>query len=357
MATRSKRSGATIAGIVFLSILLAIVVVALAVVAYVYIRLGSIKKLPVDPEHFAEESFDGSNESVQETFETDSLPDDTSVLIIDDSEISWDVSWEENENSEETENSQEETASGDWLFSDSNITNIMLIGVDGHGYSGRSDTMILITLDRGTGEVHMTSFMRDLYVQIPGYSNNRLNAAYAFGGIRLMDRTFERNFGIHIDGHVLVNFDSFPQVINAMGGVDITLTQAEAEIVGVGGAGTYRLNGSQAMKYARIRKIDSDFSRTNRQRTLLNSLFKRMKKLGFTEMVNMANKVLNLVYTDMNANRILGLAGDFMSVGEIQQLRVPGNGEYYDAYIRKMMVLVPYLGTIHERLGRELYHK
>ena len=201
----------------------------------------------------------------------------------------------------------------------------------------------------------MTSFLRDLYVQIPGYSDNRLNAAYAFGGMELLDATLKVNFGIQVDGHVMVDFNTFPQVIDALNGVDITLTQAEAEHLGLGDAGVYHMDGQLAMNYARIRKIDSDFGRTNRQRTVIQSLFNRFKDLGWGEILNAANQVLDLVYTDMDASTILAYGSEVLGVQEIQQMHVPEDDEYYDAVINEMMVLVPYLNDIHNRLGETLY--
>ncbi len=170
-----------------------------------------------------------------------------------------------------------------------------------------------------------------------------------------LDAALELNFGIHVDGHVMVDFNSFPQVIDALGGVDITLTQAESDYLGLSGAGDYHMDGELAMRYSRIRYIDSDFGRTNRQRTVLNSLFMRFKDLGWGEILGAANQVLDLVYTDMDAGTILAYGSEMLGVQEIEQHHVPDDGEYYDAVINGMMVLVPYLDDIHTRLGEVLY--
>lgn len=334
---KKKKNAALIAGIVVTAIVLIVVVVALLALGYIYLRLNNIQRIP-----------EVQQSSVTETFEQDSIGEDNSAMVVDPGDVTWPVTNPSGDDSESTYD-------GEWVYSDPNIVNILLIGIDGRDYSGRSDTMILCTLNRTEKTVSMTSFLRDLYVQIPGYSDNRLNAAYAFGGTELLDATLEHNFGIHVDGHVMVDFDTFPQVINALGGVDITLTQAEADYLGLSGAGECHMDGELAMRYARIRYIDSDFGRTNRQRTVLNSLFLRFKDLGWTEILGAANQVLDLVYTDMDAGTILSYGSEMLGVQEIQQNHVPDDREYYDAVINGMMVLVPYLDDIHTRLGEVLY--
>ena len=153
------------------------------------------------------------------------------------------------------------------------LINILLVGQDRQAGQGRqrSDTMILCSYNPNTNEVSLISFLRDLYVSIPGgYSNNRLNAAYAFGGFPLLYKTLEQNFGVKIDGGVEVDFGGFTELIDLIGGVDIYLTAKEAPYVATScKEGMNHLNGRKALNYARIRKIDSDFGRTNRQRTLI----------------------------------------------------------------------------------------
>ena len=320
-----------------LSTILVVVIIALAGLGYIYMRLNNIQDLPV---------VDQNSSVVVEEFEQDSIGEDNSVTVINPE----DVSWNKNESSTEVEEKEES-----WEFDSDDYINVLLIGIDGQGYSGRSDVMILCTYDKVNKTATMTSFLRDLYVEIPGRDSNRLNAAYAFGGIDLLDATLELNFGIQVDGHVMVDFNTFPKVIDALGGVDITLTQAEADYLGLSGEGEYHMDGDLAMRYSRIRYIDSDFGRTNRQRTVLNSLFERFKKLSWGEVANAATQVLDLVYTDMDAGTILSYGSEVIQLNSIQQLHVPNDGEYYDAVINGMMVLVPYRDEIHDRLGRELY--
>ncbi|MBQ7915375.1 MAG: LCP family protein [Firmicutes bacterium] len=337
MASKRKKSAGLLIGIILLSTILVVVIIALAGLGYIYMRLNNIQDLPV---------VDQNSSVVVEEFEQDSIGEDNSVTVINPE----DVSWNKNESSTEVEEKEES-----WEFDSDDYINVLLIGIDGQGYSGRSDVMILCTYDKVNKTATMTSFLRDLYVEIPGRDSNRLNAAYAFGGIDLLDATLELNFGIQVDGHVMVDFNTFPKVIDALGGVDITLTQAEADYLGLSGEGEYHMDGDLAMRYSRIRYIDSDFGRTNRQRTVLNSLFERFKKLSWGEVANAANQVLDLVYTDMDAGTILSYGSEVIQLNSIQQLHVPNDGEYYDAVINGMMVLVPYRDEIHDRLGRELY--
>ena len=115
-------------------------------------------------------------------------------------------------------------------FKASDVKNILLIGYDlnADNSRGRSDTMIICSVNTKTKDIKLTSLMRDMYVQIPGYSNNRLNAAYIFGGMSLLDEVIEKNFGIHIDGNVAVYFESFIEAMTAVGNLEISLTKKEA---------------------------------------------------------------------------------------------------------------------------------
>ena len=245
-------------------------------------------------------------------------------------------------------------------FLDDDLINILLIGQD--RYDGqsrqRSDTMILCSINPDTKQVSLISFLRDLYVQIPGgYSDNRLNAAYAFGGFPLLTETLNKNFGITTDGCFEVDFSGFKNVINVLGGVDISLTAAEAEIVGGGVTeGMNPLDGEQALNYSRIRKIDSDFGRTQRQRNVLQIVFAKLKDSSATELWELLDEVLPLLSTDMTNGQIMQLATNLipmLSSVELSEYCVPTSDEYYSASIRGMSVLVPDLDKIHQQLENE----
>lgn len=238
---------------------------------------------------------------------------------------------------------------------DNNIVNILLIGQDTRtGVRSRSDSMILCTFNKSRNTLTMTSFMRDLYVAIPGYSNTRINAAYAYGGMPLLDETLEKNFGIHVDGNVEVDFTQFREIVDLLGGVDLELTSGEAWYInrytteGGGSAmieGWNHLNGAQALTHARNRNnIDGDFSRTNRQRVLLSALVEKYKNSKLTDMISLLEKILPMVTTDMSKKEIVSYATELfpmLSSCKIVTQHIPVDDGYTNAVIGGAQVLVP----------------
>lgn len=246
------------------------------------------------------------------------------------------------------------------LTSDGKLINILLVGQDRRPGEGRqrSDTMILCSYNIETNEVSLISFLRDLYVQIPGgYSDNRLNAPYAFGGFLLLYDTFKENFGITVDGGIEVDFEGFVDLVDLVGGVDIELTQAEAYEVGEDCyAGLNHLDGHKALNYARIRVIDSDFGRTNRQRTVLVKLFEKIKSSNPDTLMKLLKAALSMVTTDMSDAEIMSVAAKLLpkiSSLKISTYAVPGEGDFEYASIRGMSVLVPDLPAIRNKLETE----
>lgn len=241
------------------------------------------------------------------------------------------------------------------------LINILLVGEDSDGtYGGRrrSDTMLLCSINPETKKVSVISFLRDIYVHIPGgYADNRLNTAYAFGGFPLLTETFSVNFGITIDGCFEVNFEGFQTVIDILGGVDVKLTAAEAQIVEVGWEEkTYHLNGAAALSYVRIRKLDSDFGRTSRQRTVLNAIFQKFRNSDAKTLMNLFEKILPYLSTNMTNTQIMQLASQcipMVTAMELNTYCVPAQGSFYYASIRGMSVIVPDLGKIRTQLEHE----
>ena len=234
----------------------------------------------------------------------------------------------------------------------SGIVNILLIGQDRREgeETARSDSMILCTYHRKTGNVTMTSsFLRDLYVPIPGHHNNRINAAYSEGGAALLDRTLRENFDLHIDGNVEVDFSQFSQIIDLLGGVQLELREDEAAEInketGSGlSAGVQVLNGEQALTYARIRKLDADgdFSRTSRQRKLMNALLGSYRIIKSKDLLPLIDELLPLISTDMNYGRLVLLAMEILpklSDAQITSQRIPADGTFTDEKIDGMAVL------------------
>ncbi len=241
---------------------------------------------------------------------------------------------------------------GTMLGDSDHIVNILLIGQDRReGESrARSDSMILVTVNKNTKSIVLTSFLRDMYVQIPGYSSNRLNASYAWGGMELLNATLEQNFGIHVDGNVEVDFNQFSQIIDMLGGVELELRSDEAKLINseVGGgltAGLQSLNGNQALSYARIRKLDSDgdFSRTERQRKVINAVLSEVRNVSLIRLLGIVNDLLPMVTTDMTNSEILGYATSLfplLSGASIVSQQIPANGAYSYASINGMSVLL-----------------
>lgn len=251
----------------------------------------------------------------------------------------------------------------------SDIINILLIGQDGReGEEGsRSDSMILCTFHRKTKQVTMTSFLRDLYVKIPGHSANRINAAYSLGGTSLLDQTLSENFSLHIDGNVEVDFTQFSGIVDALGGVELELRQDEADFINreTGSQleeGLQSLNGEQALMYSRIRKLDldGDMSRTNRQRKVINALLQRYKNTSITKLLPTLNKLMPMITTDMNQGQILLCAMEvlpYLADAQIISQSVPAEGSYRDETIDGMSVLVTDTKEATEQLRSSLLDK
>lgn len=214
-----------------------------------------------------------------------------------------------------------------------------------------------------TGETSLVSFLRDLYVQIPGgYSDNRLNATYVFGGFELLDATLTENFGVSIDGNFEADFTGFEAIIDMVGGIDIELTSAEADYINKRNdtsivAGLNHLNGAETLTYARARKIDSDFGRTERQRKVLMAVYEQTKNLPASELFDLMNNALPYLTTDLTDREILSLVYRLLPLASsisISSHTVPASDCYYSANIRGMSVLVPDLPLIRQRLEEYL---
>lgn len=246
---------------------------------------------------------------------------------------------------------------------ESGVINILLIGNDSreNGEDGRSDAMILVSISDKTKTITMTSLLRDMYVEIPGHDGNRLNAAYSYGGPELLMQTIEQNFDIKVHRYALVNFQAFANLVDAVGGVDLELTNEEVNYVNgylveynilegkpegtdyldTSLSGMIHLNGPQALAYTRNRYIGTDFGRTERQRKVLAAV---MKKMPGTLAVNSGELIDGLfpnLTTNLTKNECfrLSLNGSKFLTYELVQQAIPAEGTYSNATIRKMAVL------------------
>lgn len=245
------------------------------------------------------------------------------------------------------------------------IRNILLLGVDSRTgkIEGRTDTMILLTVDIERKVIKLTSFLRDLYVEIPGYKNNRMNSAFVFGGFPLLQKTFEKNFGVKPDAYIAVNLSGLTKIIDALGGVYVDVDAKKIDRINaviywynkqvlnltnlnhgyIQKGGYQKLTGKQAEAWARYRYSESDYQRSARQRQLISIIFDEVKKMSVKELVNFALANANLVQTNLTIQEMMSLAPAVlaMSDAQIQEFRIPIDNGSKSQTISGMSVLVP----------------
>ncbi|WP_394866667.1 LCP family protein [Paraclostridium bifermentans] len=210
------------------------------------------------------------------------------------------------------------------------ITNILLAGVDGNNLDkgNRSDSMMILTIDEKNNDIRITSLARDTYVQIPGYGEEKLTHAYAYGGPALLLQTIDKNFGLKIDKYAVVSFSSFEKIIDAMGGVEIDVLPKEVSYIqGVDSAGKQTLNGAEALAYSRIRYADDAYQRDNRQRTVMQAAYNKLAS-NPGDLMEIGNTILGYTKTNMPPMEIFKLANKVikMNFTEFPQLEFPLDG-------------------------------
>ena len=264
------------------------------------------------------------------------------------------------------------------------IVNIMVVGQSGReGEVGKmSDTMILCTVNKETKKLTLTSFPRDSYVKLPNYVDSsgrkhscgmqRINVNYALGyswggtldAMGMLNQCIYENYGAEVDFNVEVNFYTFRQIINKVGGVEIELTEAEAKHMTeeLDAAGTFEpglntLDGRSALHYARIRKIDSDMERGNRQRKLITAIINKVRSMSLTELNDLANLILPSIVTNMTNDDITNCLLELLPLLpklEIVSNQCPAEGTYtgqmVDIYGVMSGVIVPNLNKNRELL-------
>lgn len=239
------------------------------------------------------------------------------------------------------------------LMQDRKVINILLIGVDGSSSdeSLRSDTMLLVSIDRNNKKIKLTSFLRDTWALIPSTNAyNKLNAACSYGGAQLVIDTIEYNYNIKIDHYMLVGFDMFQTIIDSIGGIDVEVTEKEAAFMRATAKATrniqagesVHMDGAQALVYCRIRKLDSDFMRTYRQRKVITALITKAKNTDLLTLKKLADEVLPMIQTDispMELTKLLFGAVRYISY-DVKSERVPCDNTWTSKSINGQSVIV-----------------
>lgn len=236
---------------------------------------------------------------------------------------------------------------------DNMILNVLLLGTDSQsaGDSGRTDTILLLSVDARNKKLKITSLMRDMWVRIPGYSEDRLNAAYTHGGARVTINTIKYNFGIGIDRYVLVDFDNFEKIVDTIGGIEIDLTPFEVNYINknsgdinlLKGSGTMHLTGRQALTHSRNRdSIGSDYDRTERQRNVMKAIFEKSRNLNIGQITKLISTIAPLITTNFKPGEITKLASRSLTYLSfpIYQFRLPTDSNVRNETIDSKMVLV-----------------
>ena len=332
---KKKKSGCLIFLIVMLSLLLVALIVVAVGMNYIFGRLGrfenptpgeTVSMLPEDTETDPPENVEGL-----ETMDANDVVFETVDVL-----------------------------QGD-------VINIMLIGQDRRPGEerARSDSMILVSMNKEKGTIRLTSFMRDLYVQIPGYLDNRLNAAFRYGGTDLMNETFKVNFGLEIDGNVMVDFNEFTEIIEIVGGVTLDISSAEAKYMNNHSknrfsAGTNYFNAEDALTFTRMRyAAGGDYGRTDRQRRVLVAIAESFRDADIRTLWTVIEEILPHIVTNLDNSQIIECATTGLGIlsggVEIETLRIPQDDAHRNASIRGMAVLVPNLEMCREDLQEFIY--
>lgn len=252
--------------------------------------------------------------------------------------------------------------SAESISQNQNVINILVCGEEAIGGGrGRTDSIMIATINQIDQTLRLTSIMRDTYVQIPGFSDNKINAAYHNGGMKTLMKTIKTNFGISVDGYVLVNFNSFQKVIDALGGIDITLAEDEVSYLNRTNyisdysnhnlvVGKNHMNGNQALGYARVRYVPKDgqygdFARTLRHRTVMTAIYKKLMDKSALELIAMVPKLMPLVTTNIKKADLVNYLYAGVNVRsknpKLKTLNVPVEGAYKITRVRTMSVILP----------------
>lgn len=263
-------------------------------------------------------------------------------------------------------------AAGWTVVVDGGWTDVLLLGVDyDSGGTSRSDTMMIASISP-LGQVRLTSIMRDTWVDIPGHGQNKINAAYRFGGPELAMQTVNQAFGTDISHYAVVSVRVFPVLVDALGGVVLDVTEAEMAQVNSNLASTrallrksgvdtsdlttwgenVRLTGAQALSFARIRAIGSDYERTSRQRRVLQAMLVSARGVrNPLVLVDFFRKALDMTQTNVVWPHMAALGVFALTQNDVQQLRLPADGTFESGTYGGVWCIKPDLQANREILG------
>ena len=335
---RKRRHIVLIIVCVFLALLLAALIAGVVFIESLFGLINKVDEVP--QETMSQEEYDAFMDSMKETL------DDSFTGEVHEGDVEW-------------------GSEAGLIESGEDVLNILVIGQDRRSSTqgrSRSDVIILCTVNKPAKTLTVTSFMRDMYVQIPGYEDNRINVPYVLGGMDLLDRTLSTNFGVEVDGNIEVDFYGFIDIVDMMGGVEMDLTAEEAKYMNQNFSwdindgkskvwnlkeGVNQLTGSQALSYARMRYVgNGDYERTARQRRVIAALVEKAKGLSITELNLLLKHALPMITTDMETSEIMNYALELFPMLPdltVNTQRIPVDGAYQSTYVREMAVLLPNL--------------
>lgn len=261
---------------------------------------------------------------------------------------------------------------------DEDVYNLLLVGVDRRDktWNGNSDSMMLVSINHTAKRVSVVSLMRDTYVDIPGYGYNKLNAAYALGGGPLLTQTITDTYKVDVSRYAAVDFENMIEIVDALGGVDLEMTDAEVEVANgymldmcntlglngydyvLPGGGVYHCNGVQAVAYARNRYVgNSDYARTERQRYVISQMIEEVKRMDVSQLTQFVTDVLPLVTHNIEETEIWDMvtkAPDILQYNFVQD-RIPYDNMYDVIYVDLQDMLVPQWESTIDILHNTIY--
>ena len=267
---------------------------------------------------------------------------------------------------DEVDPTADEVLIGKAVQKEDDVYNILLVGTDSRDPDsdmGRSDSMMLISYNQGKDKATIISFLRDCLVEIDGYGKSRLGHTYAYGGVGLTINTINEQFDLDIQKYITINFENLVNVIDELGGIQVTLTEEEAAYYREHGmpdvqAGTVTLSGSQALVHARNRSLDSDFGRTRRQRDVMYGVYQKiLEKRDASTLLSLINYCLTQVKTNLSVGEIYDLATSVLAENNLQTQQgvVPMDGTYQSINYEGMAVLDLDLEANKQRIHELLY--